>query len=180
MATKACQWALATNRSQSEFGVTVGGEFSAAIKLFYSDCGLWLNGISSVQTNPNCDYWDDSAAYNSSTVVGLEAVILATLDGLQDFFFWTWKIGESTNLKTSSSPMWHYNLGLEHVLGSSSIFNGQHPAMAIGGSDAGRLASQTHAFPPSFDVPFFQRCTNVSPSDVHANWDYQNSVRAFV
>jgi hypothetical protein len=31
-------WAIATNQSQKAFGVTVGGEFSAAI----NDCGLWF------------------------------------------------------------------------------------------------------------------------------------------
>ena len=35
------------------------------------------------------------------------------MDALQDFFFWTWKIGNSTQLNTSSSPMWHYQLGLQ-------------------------------------------------------------------
>jgi len=34
------------------------------------------------------------------------------MDALQNFFFWTWKIGNSTVLGTSSSPMWHYRLGL--------------------------------------------------------------------
>jgi len=35
------------------------------------------------------------------------------MDALQNFFFWTWKIGNSTVLGTSSSPLWHYQLGLE-------------------------------------------------------------------
>jgi hypothetical protein len=35
------------------------------------------------------------------------------MDALQNFFFWTWKIGNSTQLGTSSSPMWHYQLGLQ-------------------------------------------------------------------
>lgn len=35
------------------------------------------------------------------------------MDALQDFFFWTWKIGNSTTLGTSSCPMWHYKLGLQ-------------------------------------------------------------------
>lgn len=35
------------------------------------------------------------------------------MDALQNFFFWTWKIGNSTVLGTSSSPLWHYKLGLQ-------------------------------------------------------------------
>ncbi|KAF5309074.1 hypothetical protein D9611_014928 [Ephemerocybe angulata] len=35
------------------------------------------------------------------------------MDALQNWFYWTWKIGESSELKTSSCPMWHYKLGLE-------------------------------------------------------------------
>ena len=35
------------------------------------------------------------------------------MDALQNFFFWTWKIGNSTQLSTSSCPMWHYKLGLQ-------------------------------------------------------------------
>ena len=34
------------------------------------------------------------------------------MDALQNFFFWTWKVGNSTRLGTSSSPQWHYRLGL--------------------------------------------------------------------
>lgn len=46
-------------------------------------------------------------------VASLKQVTLATMDALQNFFFWTWKIGNSTVLGTSSNPLWHYQLGLE-------------------------------------------------------------------
>ncbi|PFH51213.1 glycoside hydrolase family 5 protein [Amanita thiersii Skay4041] len=143
-------WAIATNQSQKVFGVTVGGEFSTAI----TDCGLWyvLNGIGSTPSNPDCSVWDDWKSYNASTIDGLKQVTLATMDALQNFFFWTWKIGDSTVLGTSSSPLWHYRLGLQQgwipkdpreaaghcaaVLSSSQIFDGVYPSTATGGVGA--------------------------------------------
>jgi glucan 1,3-beta-glucosidase len=50
--------------------------------------------------------------YNPATINSVLQVSLASMDALQNFFFWTWKIGESTVLGTSSSPLWHYQLGL--------------------------------------------------------------------
>ncbi|KAJ7643673.1 exo-beta-1,3-glucanase [Roridomyces roridus] len=109
MAVKPCAWAIATNQSSKAFGVTLGGEFSTAI----NDCGLWLNGIGSTSAAPNCAVLDDWASYNATLTASLKQVTLATMDALQNFFFWTWKIGNSTVLGTSSSPLWHYQLGLE-------------------------------------------------------------------
>lgn len=40
-------------------------------------------------------------------------VTMASMDALQNYFFWTWKIGNSSVLNTSTSPMWHYQLGLQ-------------------------------------------------------------------
>jgi len=52
-------------------------------------------------------------SYSTSTVSGLKNVALASMDALQNYFFWTWKIGNSTRLGTSSCPMWHYKLGMQ-------------------------------------------------------------------
>ncbi|KAJ2917012.1 hypothetical protein MD484_g3422, partial [Candolleomyces efflorescens] len=168
-APKPCEWAIATNQSQSVFGVTVGGEFSTAI----NNCGLWLNGMQS-DTIAGCSVWDDWASWDSTVINGLKQVTLASMDALQNFFFWTWRIGNSTTLGTSSSPMWHYQLGLERgwipkdpreaighcaqVLGSSQIFDGNFPATATGGAGAGTLnptASASHPFPPATISPSF-------------------------
>ncbi|KAF8827374.1 hypothetical protein HHX47_DHR4000380 [Lentinula edodes] len=170
MATKPCEWAIATNQSSKAFGITLGGEFSTAI----NDCGLWLNGIGPGSSNPECPMWDDWASYNASTIASLKQVTLATMDALQNFFFWTWKIGNSTVLGTSSSPLWHYKLGLqqgwvpsdpreavghcESVLSSSEIFDGSYPVTATGGAGAGTvLPAQTssHVFPPPSLAPSF-------------------------
>jgi len=168
MATKPCAWAIATNQSQKVFGVTLGGEFSSAL----NDCGLWINGIGGPPERPECQVWDDWSSYNTTLIATLKQVTLATMDALQNFFFWTWKIGNSTVLGTSSSPLWHYQLGLREgwipkdpreaighcsaVLQSSQIFDGIYPLSATG-----RAAEYTidpvqtalHAFPPTTISP---------------------------
>ncbi|KIM40964.1 glycoside hydrolase family 5 protein [Hebeloma cylindrosporum] len=145
MAAKPCAWAVATNQSQKAFGVTLGGEFSSAI----NNCGLWLNGIGSTPSSPDCTTWDNWSAYTPATVASLRNVTLASMDALQNFFFWTWKIGNSTQLSTSSCPMWHYKLGLQQgwipkdprdavghcarILSSTQVFDGNYPSSATGG-----------------------------------------------
>jgi len=170
IAAKPCAWAVATNQSQKAFGVTVGGEFSAAI----NDCGLWLSGISSTPPSPNCTAWNDWSAYSPETIANLKQVTLASMDALQNFFFWTWKIGNSTSLGTSSCPMWHYKLGLQQgwvpkdpreaaghcakSLTATQIFDGKYPSSATGGVGAGTLdpvASASHTFPPPTISPSF-------------------------
>ncbi|TFK27597.1 glycoside hydrolase [Coprinopsis marcescibilis] len=167
-ATKPCDWAIATNQSQQVFGVTVGGEFSSAV----NNCGYWLNGIPANITG--CDGWDDWSTWDSSIISGLKQVTLASMDALQNFFYWTWKIGNSTVLGTSSSPMWNYKLGLEmgwipkdprdavghcaQVLNSSQVFDGRHPSTATGGAAAGTLdpiRAASHTFPPATILPSF-------------------------
>ncbi|KAF9527519.1 glycoside hydrolase superfamily [Crepidotus variabilis] len=161
-------WAVATNQSSKAFGVTIGGEFSAAI----NNCGKWLNGIG--DSPATCDVWEDWANYSADTVSGLKEVALASMDALQNFFYWTWKIGNSTVLNTSTSPMWNYKLGLQQgwipkdpreaigycgkVLPSTQSFDGIYPSTATGGAGAGTLdaaKSSANPFPPATVLPSF-------------------------
>ncbi|KAJ7846590.1 glycoside hydrolase superfamily [Mycena olivaceomarginata] len=89
---KACNsWGPGTNGSRSDFGVTVAGEFSSG----YNDCGLYLNRV------------------NGSTSYGwVMPFALAQIDTLGDWFFWTWKIGNTTD-GVVRAPLWSYQLGLE-------------------------------------------------------------------
>ncbi|KAF8625907.1 hypothetical protein AX17_006633 [Amanita inopinata Kibby_2008] len=170
MAIKPCAWAIATNQSQKAFGVTLGGEFSTAI----NDCGLWLSGIGSSPGHPDCSLWDNWSSYNASIIDGLKKVTLASMDALQNFFFWTWKIENSTVLNTSSSPLWHYKLGLQQgwipkdpreaighcvsVMNTSQVFDGTYPSTATGGSGAGTVNPAqvtSHTFPPPSLSPSF-------------------------
>jgi hypothetical protein len=51
--------------------------------------------------------WDD--AYKNN----LLRYTSAQMDAIQNWFFWTWRIGNSTELGYPPSPMWHYQLGLQ-------------------------------------------------------------------
>jgi len=44
---------------------------------------------------------------------GIAGYALANMDALQNWFFWTWRIGNSTEAGYPTSPMWHYRLGLQ-------------------------------------------------------------------
>ncbi|KAF7310457.1 Glycoside hydrolase family 5 protein [Mycena chlorophos] len=102
-------WGGGMNTSRAEFGVTIAGEFSAG----FNDCGLYLHGINATTTyGGNCSYWQDSSQWNTSVKAGLEAFVLAQQDALQDYYFWTWKIGPAQD-GTIQSPLWSYQAGLE-------------------------------------------------------------------
>ncbi|KAG6919225.1 hypothetical protein DXG01_008020 [Tephrocybe rancida] len=176
MAAKPCAWAIATNQSQKAFGVTLGGEFSTAI----NDCGLWLNGIGNSQ-RPECQVWDDWSSYDATLIASFKQITLATMDALQNFFFWTWKIGNSTVLGTSSNPLWHYQLGLRKgwipkgreaighcasVLQSSQIFDGIFAPSATG------KVKDSYEYPdvPRIDVLSLKGAGTVDPvqTSLHA------------
>ncbi|KAJ3762991.1 glycoside hydrolase family 5 protein [Lentinula raphanica] len=122
-ATTPCTaWGADVNSSMSNFGLTQAGEFSNAV----TDCGLWVNGVgqgiryegtyvadSSFKSVGSCDSWTDWQAYDQSTKDAIKQFALASMDALQNFFFWTWKIGNSSVTGKVESPAWSYQLGLE-------------------------------------------------------------------
>jgi glucan 1,3-beta-glucosidase len=82
-------WGNPMNVSQTAFGVTVAGEFSNG----FNDCGLYLHGVGGVPTyGGNCDDWTDASNWNASTKAGIQAFAMASMDALQNWFFWTWKV----------------------------------------------------------------------------------------
>ncbi|WVQ73642.1 hypothetical protein IAR50_003222 [Cryptococcus sp. DSM 104548] len=168
-----CTWGGGTNDSSTQFGITIGGEWSNAI----NDCGLWLDGVDSTpqyeSTNTgSCTFWDEWFNWSDATKESVMEYTMANMDALQNHFFWTWKIGNSTVKGYATSPMWHYKLGLEQgwvpkdprVAGGycSGIgiggdqFEGTYPSSAIGSFastatptiDASQLASHS-AWPPT-------------------------------
>ncbi|KIS66378.1 uncharacterized protein UMAG_10211 [Mycosarcoma maydis] len=122
---KPCQqFTSLLDNARSNMGVAMGGEMSLAI----NDCGLFLNGVGQgtrydgtyrgpVSGNfprmGSCQPFDDYENYSSSTKQGLRRFALTSMDSLQDFFFWTWKIGNSLRTGKPSAPMWSYSLGLQ-------------------------------------------------------------------
>ncbi|KAL5483050.1 hypothetical protein ACEPAI_8279 [Sanghuangporus weigelae] len=102
-------WGSMVNTSQSTFGVTVAGEFSNAI----NDCGLYLNGVTNSHSyGGDCSAWEDASRWDDATKEGLRTFALASFDALQNWFFWTWKIGNSTAGRVEA-PLWSYKAGLE-------------------------------------------------------------------
>ncbi|KAH8110486.1 glycoside hydrolase [Phellopilus nigrolimitatus] len=160
-------WGPGINTSQTAFGVTVAGEFSNAI----NDCGLYVNGIpgTSHSYGGDCNFWMDATQWNTTIVNGLQQFALASMDSLQNWFFWTWKIGNSSTTNSVQAPLWSYQLGLEGgwmpkdprdsvgacaALGESGVqFDGTYSAWQTGGAGAGTIvasvSSEFSAWPPA-------------------------------
>jgi aryl-phospho-beta-D-glucosidase BglC (GH1 family) len=166
-----CGWGGGTNDTQSGYGIVVGGEWSLAI----NDCGLWVNGVG---TTPNyataygsCADFDQWMNYNDTMKQGLYNYAVGQMDSLQNWFFWTWKIGNSTVLGYPSAPQWHYQLGLQQgwipkdprVAGGwckangyctgCAEFNGTFPVTATGAATSATIipaqVSSYGAWPPT-------------------------------
>ena len=152
------------------FGIYTAGEFSAAI----NDCGLFVNGvpdthsvclphshrtfanlISLFQYPGNCAQWDNWQSWDQTTKDNFKAFLLTSMESLQNWFFWTWKIGKSSQTGTVSAPFWSYQLGLENgwvptdpreAIGKcnsigaalNSPFNGAFQAWQTGGDPAAK------------------------------------------
>lgn len=88
---RACTtWGPEMNQSQIDFGFTYAGEFSNA----FNDCGLFVHGVGGVPPTygGDCAEWMDSSGWNETTKAGIQAFALASMDALQNWFFWTWKV----------------------------------------------------------------------------------------
>jgi glucan 1,3-beta-glucosidase len=79
-------WALLTRGSP--------GEFSNG----WNDCGLYLHGVPDPgapdqTTFPgDCAQWTAYESWGQDTKDGLNNFALASMDALQNWFFWTWKV----------------------------------------------------------------------------------------
>ncbi|KAF8329749.1 glycoside hydrolase superfamily [Cantharellus anzutake] len=173
-------WAGRINQTMQNFGMVNAGEWS----LGYTDCGLFLNGVGlgtryegNLSTFPStrigsCAPVLDWENYNQSTKSGLMAFGLAQMDVLQNWFFWTWKIGNSSVSGRVESPHWSYRLGWENgwlpkdprsasgVCASQGVTTLWTPPLAAwqtGGQGAGTIAAgqlQTYgAWPPTTMSP---------------------------
>ncbi|KAI0262189.1 glycoside hydrolase superfamily [Gloeopeniophorella convolvens] len=150
---QACNaWGPNINTSQSAFGVTIAGEFSNG----YNDCGLFINGV---QGHPNfggdCTPFIDWQNWNQTFKQGLLDFSLASMDATHNWWFWTWKIGNSSTSGTVEAPLWSYQLGLENgwmpldprasvgkcqALGANQVpFAGTYSAWQTGGAGAGTI-----------------------------------------
>ena len=120
--TPCTRWAKLMNDSMTQFGMSGAGEFSNAV----NDCGLWINDVN-VGTRyegtytvggpwprqGSCTQWTDWQNWDQEMKDSVKAFALASMDALQNWFFWTWRIGNSTRSGKVESPAWSYKLGLE-------------------------------------------------------------------
>jgi len=162
---QACSaWGPSINTSRSQFGVTIAGEFSNG----FCDCGLFVNGVPGGSGSAaNCTFWSDASQWDDDSKNGLMNFAMASMDALGDWFFWTWKIGNSTAGRVES-PLWSYQLGLEGgwmpkdprmatgkcaSVGVNQPFEGTFQSWQTGGAGAGTIApsatSQFGTFPPT-------------------------------
>jgi len=167
-----CQtWGGLVNASMATFGFTNAGEFSNAV----TDCGLYLNGVGQGTRYEgtyagvwpvigNCSTWTDYENYDNATKAAILQFVLASMDALQNYFFWTWKIGPSAVSNKVESPAWSYQLGLQNgwmptdpraaigVCGNSNPWTPPLQAWQTGGTGAGDIptsVSASLAWPPA-------------------------------
>jgi aryl-phospho-beta-D-glucosidase BglC (GH1 family) len=120
--TRPCTtWAPPIVQSMNDFGFTAAGEFSLAI----NDCGTYVNGVglgsryegdfSGGKTTPvgSCKEWNDYTTWTDQRKADYKQFMMSSQDALQNWFFWTWKIGISTLTNSIEAPMWSYSLGLK-------------------------------------------------------------------
>ncbi|EJT96816.1 glycoside hydrolase [Dacryopinax primogenitus] len=156
-------WGPELNASMVQFGFSMAGEWSVAP----NDCGLWVNGVglgNRVEgTYPgstavgNCTTSDAWEEWDADYKAGLMGIALSSMDALQNWFFWTWKIGNSTAGRVEA-PFWSYSLGLAngwippdprqavgYCAGTAGVpmnepFDGVLSAWQTGGQGAGTIA----------------------------------------
>ncbi|KAI3612549.1 glycoside hydrolase family 5 protein [Moniliophthora roreri] len=115
-------WAQNIKDRLNNFGLTTNGEYSNAI----NDCGLFLNGVTEgvrydgsyvPQSFPragSCDKYTDWQNFTPERKEGIKRFAMASMDALHNYFFWTWKIGNSSVTGKVETPAWSYQLGLEN------------------------------------------------------------------
>lgn len=101
---KACgRWGPMFNLSMANVGFTYAGEFSLGI----NDCGQYLNGVTDgirydgtydgfENVTGSCDQFMDVSLWDDAFRSQVYDFALASMDTFQNWFFWTWKIGNST------------------------------------------------------------------------------------
>ena len=76
----------------------MAAEFSAG----FNGCGKFLGGVpppgtpdpgvSSNNGGTNCSYWTDVTQWTDADKQGVAGFVLASMDALRNWFFWTWTV----------------------------------------------------------------------------------------
>jgi aryl-phospho-beta-D-glucosidase BglC (GH1 family) len=157
----ACAWGSSVNQSQVSFGVTVSGEFSSS----YVDCGLFVSGVGvNTTVEGDCLPFVQWQSFNATFKQGILDFTLAEMDALQNWWYWTWKVGNSSTSGTVEAPLWSYQLGLQNgwiptdprkstgkcaaLNAPQAAFAGTYSSWQTGGAGAGTIAaSETVSYP---------------------------------
>lgn len=167
--TPCTSWGRNVNASMAGFGLTNAGEFSNAV----TDCGWLLNGVGDgtryegdYKTGNwprvgSCDEWNDWTKFTTARKNDIKNFAMASMDALQNYFFWNWKIGNSTLTNRVNAPDWSYQLGLEQgwmpedpreadgYCGNTDPWEGPLKPWQTGGAGAGEaLDTATLNWPP--------------------------------
>lgn len=122
----------------------------------YNDCGLFLvNGVQDLHSTLNCEsFWNRWEDYPQATKDQLMSFALSSMEGMGDWYFWTWKILPAQSGRVEA-PLWSYKLGLDNGwmpkdpskaighcaaagvdISPADAFDGNYPASATGGPGA--------------------------------------------
>lgn len=102
-----CGWGGGTNDSQTNFGLTIAGEWSVAV----NDCGFWLTGVGSTpgyqQEHGNCSVYDNWQTWTEEWKTDIRTLALAEMDALQvspkcSLFFLFFAVRDSPTTKIDS------------------------------------------------------------------------------
>ncbi|PFH50698.1 glycoside hydrolase family 5 protein [Amanita thiersii Skay4041] len=171
-ATAPCEnWGQVVNNSMGAFGLTTAGEFSNAV----TDCGLYLNGVNlgtryegtypgTTAVVGDCKVWTEWQKYDQKTKDAIKQFSMASMDALQHYFFWTWKIGNSSASGKVETPMWSYKLGLDNgwmpldpreaegICGNTNPWTPPLKSWQTGGAGAGNVpagSTDNYPWPPA-------------------------------
>ncbi|KDN44691.1 glycoside hydrolase family 5 protein [Tilletiaria anomala UBC 951] len=108
------------DRALANNGLSFAGEWSPAV----NDCGLYLNGVglgtryeNTYQGNGNvygnCTKWTDWTKWDETMKSSIRQFAEVSMDSLKNTFFWSWKIGNSSQSGRVEAPTWSYQLGLQ-------------------------------------------------------------------
>jgi len=186
-------WGPEINSSMNAFGFSMAGEWAVAT----NDCGYWVNGIGlgnrvegsypgSTATG-NCNASDAWESWTPAYKQGLNNLALSTMDSLQNWFYWTWKIGNSSISGRVESPFWSYSLGLENgwippdpraAVGfcaasagvqMNDVFAGSLSSWQTGGAGAGTIAPDQRSSYGQWPLTSMNNATGttyLAPADV--------------
>ncbi|EJF55770.1 glycoside hydrolase [Dichomitus squalens LYAD-421 SS1] len=173
--------AYTNNQSQSDFGITISGEFSGAI----NNCGKWVLNVGQNSTLTDCPTWDDWQTWTDDMKTGIKNFVMSQMNSmaLPGYFYWTWKVGNSSVTGKVEAPFWSYSLGLQNgwipddprsALGlcvadgfpQNVPWDGQYQPWQTGGSGAGTIAATALASFSQYPPPAISNVNGADPAQL--------------